>query len=294
MNVQDLFNVSENNKKVWVDFISYVKRLYTSREESDFWSNPDTFISVYSQGQGLLRSDVLGIPVGDIYFDYLQREQEVAQSWAGRKITFAQKKLLALEEPRNFLVSVITGLQNLFQGAEPLVLVLPSPQKWLQLLQQWLGQEHSQSISDYDVEAVSMYIAEFLRGLSTLGLSAIVIDECDSPSIEILEALLYYQPILNIANHYKWSVGIKIREVPEDAETLKSKVNFLLLKDSDFAQMSLFWEHGIAIGGGLGKAFWMQNSNSLEVIERGLLYGEIPSETEPEKVLVKLKEVRQS
>lgn len=293
MHVQDLFIVSENNKSIWINFVYYAKRLYTSSEGSDFWINPDTFISVYSQGQGLLRSDVLSIPVGEIYFNYLQQEQEVIHSWFGRKLTFAQKKLLALEEPRHFLVSVITGLQNLFQGAKPLVLVLPSPQKWLYFLKSLIDQENSQMISDYEIEAVSMYLAEYLRGLSTLGLSAIVIEESDSPSIEILEALTYYQPMLNVANHYKWQVGMNLKEVSENVEILKDKVDFLLLENSNVTQITSLWEQGIRSGGGLDKAFWLQNS-SLAFTKRGLLYGEIPRETEPEEVLNKLKSLRQS
>lgn len=289
MNVQGFFTTLEGKRKVWINFISYANRLFAGGRE-DLWNNPDTFISVYSQGQGLIKSDVLSIPVENVYTDFLQREKEHIEPWMGKRPTFVLKKLLAFEQPKKLLVDILTGLQNLYQGSQPLALVLPSSQSWLQSMHAMVRPNQDTSISDDDIEAASMYLAEYLRGFSTLGLSAIVIREADSPVVKLSDALPLYQPILNIAKHYQWLLGIEgsVREI----EDLKNEIDFFLFGSCDLTDLIPLWKKGLTIGGGLNREFWMESINEIEKSQIGLTYGKIPEDAEPEKVLSKLQELR--
>jgi hypothetical protein len=278
-------------RKVWLDFIPYAKRLF-SGERNDIWQNPDTFLSVYSQGQGLLRSDVLNIPVGEVYVRLLERESGLVEEWEGKRPTFALKKLLALDEPREFLREVLAGLQNLYRGVQPIVLTLPSPQKWLQWLHTKVRPGQEISINSDDVEAVAMYLAEYVRAFSTSGLAAVVLEEPADPVIQHKEAIPLYQPIVNLANHYQWSVGISLSGATVEFSEGDDEIDFYLMSNADPAAISGYWEKGLNIGGGLNRNFWSGEQNVLPLSDRGFAYGEIPEEAEPEMVLSQLKKLR--
>jgi hypothetical protein len=277
-------------RKVWLDFIPYAKRLFAGGR-NDIWQNPDTFISVYSQGQGLLRSDVLNIPAGEVYLNLLERESGLVEEWAGKRPTFALKKLLALDEPRQFLTEVLTGLQNLYRGVQPIVLTLPSPQKWLQWLHTEVRPGQEISFNSDDAEAAAMYLAEYVRAFSTSGLAAVVLEESVDPVIHLEEAISLYQPIVNLANHYQWSVGISLSgttvELPEN-----DAVDFYLLANADPVTISGYWEKGLNIGGGLNSDFWSGEQNVPKLSDHGFAYGVIPEDAEPEMVLSQLKKLR--
>jgi hypothetical protein len=278
-------------RKVWLDFIPYAKRLF-SGGRNDIWQNPDTFISVYSQGQGLLRSDILSIPVGEVYLSLLERKSGLVEEWAGKRPTFALKKLLALDEPREFLTEVLAGLQNLYRGAQPIALTLPSPQKWLQWLHTEVRPGQEISINSDDVEAAAMYVAEYVRAFSTSGLAAVVLEEPVDPVIHLQEAITLYQPIVNLANHYQWSVGISLNGTMVECSEGDDEVDFYLLANSDPATISGYWEKGLNSGGGLNKAFWSGEQNVPKPSYNGFAYGIIPEEAEPEMVLSQLKKLR--
>lgn len=279
--------------KVWLDFIRYAKRLF-SGGRNDIWQNPNTFLSVFSQGQGLLRSDVLSIPVGEVYLKLLERESGLVEEWSGKRPTFVLKKLLALDEPRKFITEVLDGLQNLYRGVHPIVLTLPSPQKWLQWLHKVVRPGQEISINNDDVEAAAMYLAEYVRAFSTSGLAAIVLEEPDDPVFHIKEAITLYQPIVNLANHYQWSVGISLSGTTIEFSEGDYEVDFYLLANSDPVTISRYWEKGLNSGGGLNRDFWSGKQNVPKPYHNGFAYGEIPKEAEPELVLSQLKKLRSS
>ncbi|WP_240377142.1 hypothetical protein [Bacillus piscicola] len=291
MNIRDMVMPLEEGSKVWINFIPYAERLFSAGRD-DLWNNSDTFISVYSQGQGLIRSDVLSIPAGDVYMDLIQREEELFQPWMGKKPTFSLKKLLALEEPRGFLTDVLTALQNLYRGDLPVVLVVPSPQTILQILHEKVRPDQEVTIQEHDIEAASMYLAEYLRKFSTLGLSAIVIKEEEPAYGKLSETLSLYEPILNIAQHYQWSVGMELQGPAKEIKDCEDKVDFYLFGTSDLNSLFPLWQKGIASGGGLNTEFWTETSNGIERTPTGLIYGEIPKDANPEGVLARLQELR--
>jgi hypothetical protein len=291
MNFKQFLFPSDTKRKVWLDFLDYANRLFAAGRE-DLWSNPDTFISVYSQGQGLLHSDVLSLSILDFYADLINRELDVKEPWTGRRPTFALKKLLALEEPRNVLLDVLSGLQNLYRGNPPIVLAIPSPQRLLLWLDSVVQLDQDHPISHDDIEAAAMYLAEYLRSFSTSGLSAIVIMESDSPLLDLNEALSLYQPVFNIVKHYQWSVGIQQGGTAHEITRGGDEVDFYLYGDSEISALLPLWKKGPAIGGGLNRNFWEGNSNLPELPSIGLTYGMIPGNAEPEKVLAQLKKLR--
>lgn len=277
-----------DDRNIWINFISYAERLF-SEGRDDLWSNPDTFISIYSQGQRLIRSDILSIPVREIYMNLLNQDEEIYKAWVGRKSTYALKKLLALEEPKQYLKDVLSGLQSLYQESLPVVLLVSSPESWIRELHEKIKLGENLEMNDRLIESAAMYLAEFLRNFSTLGLSAIVIIE--DKEWNALNNVSLYEPMINIANHYKWSVGLELQGVKSEIEVMNDKIDFILINESTISTILSLRKGNIAVGGGLNREFWMNGEKSDNSLE-GLTYGEIPRDAKPEKVLSQLERLR--
>jgi hypothetical protein len=276
---------------VWLDFLPYARRLFAGGN-GDLWVNPALFLSVYSQGQGLLKSDVLSISIQDFYTAWVAGHPETVQAWMGKKPTFALKKLLALEEPKNRILEILSGLENLYQKRYPLVLAFPSPQKWLQSLHGIVQREGGAALAGEDVDAAAMYLADYLRSYSATGLSAIVIEESDSPFLALGEAAQLYQPVLNVAGHYQWPAGIRMDSTNWDIEELANGFDFYLLAQKGLADLLPLWEKRLPCVGGLNHDFWVNGQPLPTLPSFRLLYGRIPEDAQPEKVLERLNELR--
>ncbi|HBI04744.1 MAG TPA: hypothetical protein DDY49_12030 [Paenibacillaceae bacterium] len=278
-------------QRVWLDFIPYANRLFAAGRE-DIWSNADTFISNFSHWQGLLRSDILSIPLYDFYADWINENMDLLQTWAGKKATFSLKKLLAAEKPRKEISDVLIGLHNLYKGAQPFVLRFPSPQKWLQLLHPMVRPGQELMISEEDIEVASMHLAEYLRNFSSHGLSAIVMEENNQLNMMSNQVCTLYQPVFNLAKHYQWSVGIHLEESVDESLEITDKIDFYLFGNSDFTTLLHQWEKGNNIGGGLNRDFWSKQQVLPERLQAKFMYGEVPEDAEPETVLSQLKWLR--
>lgn len=271
--------------------IPYVNELF-AKGSDEIWSNPTEFISIFSQGQNLLKSDILSVPIIDVYEKLIDREADLTEQWKGKSPVFILQKLLALDQPNQFLEDTLTGLKNLYMEAIPLVLVIPSPQNLLQWLHAKFQPNKDISIVNDDIEIASMYLAEYLQHFSNLSLSAIVISENEQILVPLHEATTLYQPILNVSRHYQWKVGLECSVSEFDLENLENDFDFFLLDNSSLDDISLYWKDEINVGGGLNAEFWINDKENKNLELTGLTYGEIPQDANPEKVLTQLKWLR--
>lgn len=278
MRVEDYFTQTDTKK--WLNFTQYANKLFANGR-TDLWENPDTFISVFGQGQALLQSDVLHIAIAPVYENYLKKSHFVEQ-WDGKRPTFIVKKLFAVEEPKNIMGDILTNIQNSHLSSKPVALIIPSPQSWLEMIQ-----SEAKTWSEDDIESVAMYVAEYIRFFSTLNIETIVLDEAANGALSLTERLPLYQPIINVAKHYQWLLGLKLPTINEEIKSVASKVDFTIIDNTMLTELQAFQANPLRIGGGLNREFWLTNSDS--PILKGLLYGEIPVEAEPENVLNKLK-----
>lgn len=285
MKVEDYFSQSDTKK--WLDLLVYANQLFANGRD-DLWKNPDTFLSVFGQGQMLLQSDVLHIPLENVYVDLLEKGDFVHE-WAGKKPTFLLKKLLALDVPKEFMREILTNIQNSHMASKPIVIVIPSPQCWLEQLQQYVNPGKEVAISEDDIESAAIYMAEYIRFFSTLGVAAIVIDEKDNHLLSLVEVLPLYQPLINVGRHYQWLIGLKQETSSEEVDHLINHVDFILIDNIGFTELLSYWEKKFPIGGGLNRDFWLAECKENDPIIKGLLYGEIPNDAKPENVLSQLK-----
>jgi len=290
MNLENVITQSQSTNKIWINLIHYANQIFANGSD-DIWSNTTDFISVYSQGQGLLKSDVLSIPVINVYQDFINRREDIKEEWLGKDPTMIIGELLALEEPKKFLYDVFEGLQNLYMGAHPLVVELPSSQSWLQWLHRYVQPDQPVTIEEDDIEFVSMYLADYLQDFSTLKISGLVIKEHE-PILEPSEILPLYQPVLNVVKHFQWVAGIDPGNKTSSTDDINDKVEFVLYEDSSIPEMKPYWENEEKVGGGLNRDFWINAEGEVKLPSKGLAYGTIPPESNPEQVLTQLKLLR--
>ncbi|MEH7483166.1 hypothetical protein V7157_19290, partial [Neobacillus drentensis] len=175
----------------------------------------------------------------------------------------------------------------LYGDQYPIVLMVPSPQKWMIWLKEQLNLE-SKLTSD-EIDAATMYVADFLRSFSTLGISGITLMEQTNFSIELTECLGIYESIFNVAEHYHWALGFHVEEFQQELIKLQEKAEFVLFERSQEG----IHPNGNAFGG-FGPDFWSGYKEKLPIPKIGLVYGSIPEDANPEIVLDTLTSLRRN
>ncbi|WP_147535167.1 hypothetical protein [Bacillus marasmi] len=285
---ESIFTCINEKQLTLIDFTDYANRLLNNGKK-DLYQKPDLFISIFTQAERLLNPDVLNIDVSSFYQVYLENEQVFVQSIKSKRLPVIMKNILAQEKPKSLITEIINGLKSL--SKKPVVISIDSPQKWLQEASKSVKGEGEISLSLDEIERASMYIAEFLRSFSTLNISAIVIKESENTIFTHDELLERYQPITNVAKHYKWSLGLQMDTCLNPTE-IRKLVDFCLISSLTFPELTSLWEEGQAIGGGLDQRFWEGQIQTGTIPKTGLLFGKIPADAEPETVLSQIQNLR--
>ena len=278
----DLVNylsAGEGTPKLWIDFNAYTKKLLLAEGENP-WANPASYMSFYGQAHGLVNADVV---VWDLFHHWMLEDEEAIPSMAGKKrITVAAKAMLEAYGPRELLAEVLTAISNNYGDSVPIVLVMPSPRSLL-IKANKAANTVDVAPEEAHIDTASMYVADYLRYFSEVNLSGILLREVPESMPESAKELSWYQPIYNVAKHYRWSVGIHLPfsdtsfNVPED-------VNFSIVPSTCSVSDS-------SCGKDISKALW-KSMSTVPPVGNGFNYLTIPEETTPELVLDTLSNLR--
>ncbi len=281
------------NGRIWLDYLDYARRLFAG-EEPDLWLDAARFLSVYSQGQQLLQSDVLSVPLTPFFTTWIQEYREIGQAWQGKKATFALRNVMALEEPRQILSEVLAGISRLFP-ATPLVLHLEVPREWIRQLRaleflQLKDAMEGGEVSDDDQDAAAVILADGLRAFSDQPVTALVLRETEPLAVSAKRCPLC-QPIWNLADHYKWLKGIQLPGRPDAEWPLGETVQFALFPEAEPELIASCCMAGKPFGGGLNQAFWTADASPAP-FHFPIAFGSIPADAQPERVLARLNLLR--
>ncbi len=281
----DLVNylsAGEGTPKLWIDFNAYTKKLLLAEGENP-WANPASYMSFYGQAHGLVNADVVVIDIWDLFHHWMLEDEEAIPSMAGKKrITVAAKAMLEAYGPRELLAEVLTAISNNYGDSVPIVLVMPSPRSLL-IKANKAANTVDVAPEEAHIDTASMYVADYLRYFSEVNLSGILLREVPESMPESAKELSWYQPIYNVAKHYRWSVGIHLPfsdtsfNVPED-------VNFSIVPSTCSVSDS-------SCGKDISKALW-KSMSTVPPVGNGFNYLTIPEETTPELVLDTLSNLR--
>lgn len=276
---QHLRQAGRDHCPLWVDAWAYGRHVLR-RDAAAPWDDVGALVAHHRQLQGLVKSDVQNIDVGDFYQAWISNHPALlAAMGEKRRLGYALRTLLADGASRAQLKEIVAAICECY-GQQPVVLALPSPRAWI-------GRAHCQArgleqveVTWEDAESAAMYMADFVRTFSDCSLSGLLLlDEApDGPACA--EDLLRYQPLFNVAQHYRWQVavvGCSEGYQPEPGKEVSQVILERVHSGAGATPGRDFWQTGDP-GTRATPAFW---------------YVEVPATAVPETVLDRLDTLRQ-
>jgi len=265
---------------LWIDSTRYALALL-GVEPSMWLSTPDC-IAWYRKVQGLVASDVVTLPLGEVCDAWIARDAELqaALTSSTRRPTLPLRTLLVYEPLRAHLVELASAVRALMQ--QPLfALSLPSPQRaidWARRLDTPRGDADEDA-----VDTAASYLADFLRVFANSGVDLLVLEEQSARPPNSMLSFKLYQPLFNLGAHYRWDVGLRLVDASELADVTQ-------VPGLDFVIASSVVP-GALTGVALPAAFW-EGESPVEVPPGHFCFAEIPVSAQPETVLARLSSLR--
>lgn len=194
---------------LWLDYTGYAGRLLAGGDIP--WRDASAFIAWQRKAQGLLKSDVIALPLAPCCAAWLDANPSLREAMgAKRRAVFPIRTLLADEALRAHLVEMLQGLRDSFPKTT-LALAMPSPRSWTALA---YAQAHGDSggieIGADEVESAAVYAADFLRAFGDCGVDALLLEETPETEPDGAAEVEWYRPLLNVCAHYRWDCGLQL------------------------------------------------------------------------------------
>lgn len=273
----------DESPRLWVNFNDYTKKLLLGEGENP-WTTPASYMAFYGQAHGLVKADVVVLDVWDLFQHWMVEDEKAIPAMAEKKrVPYALKTMLEAFAPRELLAEVITAVSNNYGGKTPIVLVVPSPRSLLVKAHKAATGNDAEP-EEMTVDTAAMYLADFLRYFSDTDLSGVLLVEDESLMPASTEDLSWYQPVINVAKHYRWSVGVHLPfsdggfKVPDD-------IDFSIVPAGCSAAAN-------TMGIDISQPLWEQGAEGLSVGENGFYYLSIPTDVQPELVLDTLSSLK--
>ncbi|MCX7179769.1 MAG: hypothetical protein NTX56_13710 [Proteobacteria bacterium] len=229
-------------RPLWLDSTDYTARLLEGGEPP--WLQVADFLAWQRKAQGLVRSDVVTLPAAPVIEAMLAKHPQLRTAMAGKsRVLFPLKTLLADVSVREQLSEMLGGLRACFPGV----------------------------VDEFD--SAAMYVADFLRAFSESGLDIVLLDEAEGGEPVSSEQIEWYRPVLNIAMHYRWMIGLRLPRAEVSPGAVDGLGFFIAPRGLDAPT-------GIATP----SAFWT-GSSAPPCLPGQFRHAEIPADANPELVL---------
>lgn len=194
--------------RLWLKSSAYTRRLLLG-EAGDPWVSASTYLSYFSQAQGLLKPDVAVVEVGELFASWLRRHPALAAEMGSkRKFSFPLRCLLEQAPARALLAEIVAAVLANLGGQLPLVLAMPSPRQWLLQASRAAGRPEAAPDQD-SIEDAAMYMADLVRSVSALAVGGILFEEAQDGADDGPVNLELYRPMINVARHYRWPLALR-------------------------------------------------------------------------------------
>lgn len=270
---------------LWLDSTAYAGRLLAGGRIP--WLDATACAAWQRKAQGLLHSDVLAVPLAEPIAAWLAANRELAEAMAAKpRTTYALKTLLADEALRAHLVALVAALRGAV-GALPLVLQLPSPRRWIALAHaQAHGGAEVPQIGADEIDSAAVLVADFLRSFGESAVDGLLLDEAAGDEPADAEQLAWYQPVLNVAAHYRWDVGLRLPEAVAFAGAVAGYAYVIaprVLSGAAPAPLA-----GLSVP----EAFWRAGTAAPTPAAGRFRHAQIPADSVPEQVLERIAALR--
>lgn len=270
--------LSSGRKPLWLDYSDYAAGLLAQGNAP--WLDAAAAVAWLRKAQGLLKSDVLSLPLGAVAAAWLATHPALREAMAAKqRAVFPIRTMLADEALRAHLLELARGLRACFADL-PLALVCPSPRRWVaEAFRQAHGADAEVEVGDDEADSAAMYLADFLRSFGDAGIDVLLLQESSDSEPETAEQVALYQPVINIGAHYRWEFGLALPAGRYQGDA--AGLNVLI------APASLAAAAGRLVPAG----FWNGDA-APECPANGFRYAEIPADAQPESVLQRLAGLR--
>jgi hypothetical protein len=196
---------------VWFDSLAYCREKLLSDEPVP-WASPGELTAFTAKAQGMFRSDALLVDLAELYAWRVAGDPELCTSMAARsRPGYALRTLLADERGRAMAMDALSAAVGV-SGSAPVVLSVPSPARWLSVSCGLAGQPTGTLDADR-ADTAAMYMADLLRIFATGPVDGLLLDEGPTRTADLLHPEAY-QPVLNVADNYKWPVLVCTAAAP--------------------------------------------------------------------------------
>jgi hypothetical protein len=269
--------LSSGKRPLWIEATAYAERLMANGQVP--WGDAAEVVAWHRKAQGLLKSDIVALPVGAVAEAWRQGDSELAAEMSAKKRTTAPLKiLLASESLRAHLVEILKGLRASY-ASQPLALVVPSPRRWVGDAYATAHGEAAE-VGEDEADGAAMYVADFLRAFGESGVDVLLLDESEQSMPANAAEIKWYQSVFNIAAHYRWDSGLRM-PLSRDIAGVEG-VDFCIAPQA---------VNGLPTGVAVDAAFW-QGGSAPDVAAGGFRYAEIPVDAVPETTLERLAALR--
>jgi hypothetical protein len=264
---------------LWLDYTAYAGRLLAGGSVP--WLDVDGANGWMRKAQSLLKSDVAVLPAAAVVAAWLDAHGELVTTMGAKRRSVYPLKTLLADEPLRAHLAELARVLRAGLAKVPLLLSIPSPKLWV--AQAYLQANGDSAEVDADaVDSAAAYIADFLRLFADSGIDGVVLEETAASEPATAEDLALYQPLFNVAAHYRWDVGLHL---PGDGRYTCAPGGGLTFALAPRPQP------GIATGMMVPAGFW--NGDAAPVSAGGgFRYAEIPADANPESVLERLALLR--
>ncbi|WP_327371016.1 hypothetical protein [Streptomyces sp. NBC_01217] len=171
------------------------------------WTDPVAYAQYTGQAQGLLGPDTTLLDLGAFYDHVLAEQDGLRSALSARTRTGYALKTLLAHDPTSACAVELAEVVSQTSGA-PLVLQIPSPMLWLARTHELGNAGPVADLTADHAENVAMYVADWLRRLSALPVSMLLLDE-RGPTTSRLPPVddAAHLPLSNITDHYRWTLG---------------------------------------------------------------------------------------
>lgn len=250
----------------WLDWTDYGQKVILNGKDVP-WGDPTALVQFFGQGAALLKLGVSDLNLG-VYFDWWLRDNPAAlEAMQGKKrIGFALKTFLANPSLRASLKEITGSLAA--ASNTPLMLSIPSPRQLLPWAHDKANDTKTDVVDDVAVDSATVYLADFFREFSDSGIAGILIREQNAEDLGSTLGSLY-KPLNNIADAYRWSVGL---DLDNCQATDLDDFDIVVGQQSVTAKLIAY---------PLPDTFW----ETAEGEPGAFLYGKVPVDAIPERVL---------
>lgn len=265
-----------NGGLLWIDDTAYSNRLLAGGKTP--WGHAAEYVAYRRKAAGLLRPGVNVVPLAHFAEAWITAHPDLREAMAAKKrVVVPAKTLLADEEFRAHMIDVLQGLRAAF-GSSPLILSLPSPRAWVSIAyRQAFGDDADPEVGGDEADSCSVYVAEFLRSFGEVGVDGLLLEEAAGQEPASAEEIEWYQPVINVAGHYRWDIGLRFEDGSAFAGRVTGMTYVIAPTPLECAA------NGVVID----DAFWA-GSDAPSAPKGGFRYLQIPADAVPEKVLERL------